>query len=349
MATYIAKHAIHHGRNYCRFAKLLLTEQGGRLPWSIGVRHHAQWFRPMLFKLRNQIKSIDTKYGPESPKPRSHKENWNYQSELFAFGKRIGEDFNEATIRTAFTDISHIERMDTGGVKDKAEEVRLPAEDNQLLAQIGDVFMSDYIREYFRVVYPRLPEEGINGIHDYLMSEDVMLHIAKNLGLVDLILCAEFPIPDAVLHRSFLAVIGAIVKDQDLGQAGQFVCDFIIAHLISQDIGALCHYEDPMGLLSDILKKEDRGPPEARLLRETGRNTVVALYMVGIYSDQKLLGWAPGNTLPEAEEEATRVALKNYFGTTENTPPLPLDPRTRCVNADVVRTLQSKMKSVASL
>ena len=59
---------------------------------------------------------------------------------------------------------------------------------------------------------------------------------------------------------------------------------------------------------------------------------------------------APGDSLPAAEEEATRVALKNYFGTTENTPPLPLDPRTRSINDEVVRTLKSKVnqRSVAS-
>ena len=61
----------------------------------------------------------------------------DYESELFAFGKRIGEEFNEATIRTAFTDISHVQRVDDTEMKSKAEDVRLPAEHNQLLAQIG--------------------------------------------------------------------------------------------------------------------------------------------------------------------------------------------------------------------
>ena len=61
----------------------------------------------------------------------------NYESELFAFGKRIGEEFNEATICTAFTDLSHVQRVEDTEVKGKAEDVRLPAEHNQLLAQIG--------------------------------------------------------------------------------------------------------------------------------------------------------------------------------------------------------------------
>ena len=52
---------------------------------------------------------------------------------------------------------------------------------------------------------------------------------------------------------------------------------------------------------------------------------------------------APGRTAEEAEEEATRVSLKNMFGTTENQPPLPLDPKKNNFNEAVVRTLRDKM------
>ncbi len=50
------------------------------------------------------------------------------------------------------------------------------------------------------------------------------------------------------------------------------------------------HSQDPMGLLSQILTNEKRGAPEARLLWASGKETMLACYHVGIYSDQELIG-----------------------------------------------------------
>ena len=45
-----------------------------------------------------------------------------------------------------------------------------------------------------------------------------------------------------------------------------------------------------MKTLSTILANEKRGEPEARLLWTSGKETLLATYHVGIYSDKQLIG-----------------------------------------------------------
>jgi large subunit ribosomal protein L44 len=42
--------------------------------------------------------------GPEPERPRAVWSNWNYDSEIFAFGKRLNEEFNESLLKQAFID-----------------------------------------------------------------------------------------------------------------------------------------------------------------------------------------------------------------------------------------------------
>ncbi|XP_038053823.1 39S ribosomal protein L44, mitochondrial-like isoform X2 [Patiria miniata] len=307
------------------------------------VRHHARWFAPFLFALRRQVQAIQHKYGPEEKKPRSHQENWDYDSELYAFGKRVGEDFTDATLRTALTDKSYVEREEARRKEMglEGEAAKLDIQDNQELAQTGGVFISDYIKAYLRHVYRQLPEEGIGAICEHLTRQELLVYIGRHLGVTDIILCADFPIPHEVASTALQAIVGAIVQDTGAQKAGLFVRDFILSHLVDKDINELWPITNPMGLLVEILEREGRALPEARLLRQVGTSTIMPLYMVGVYSDKKLLGWGPGETLAIAEEEAARVALKHVFGTTENSPPLPLDPvKCKHLNTTVAEEVQ---------
>jgi len=42
--------------------------------------------------------------GPEKPRHRSEFLEWNYDSEIFAFGKRLKDEFDENLLRLAFVD-----------------------------------------------------------------------------------------------------------------------------------------------------------------------------------------------------------------------------------------------------
>nr|XP_054749364.1 39S ribosomal protein L44, mitochondrial-like [Lytechinus pictus] len=310
-------------------------------PVQTHVRHHARWLRPFLFALNGQLKYLKMKYGEDPAKPRSHQDNWDYNSEIYAFCQRFGEEFNSETVRTAFTHKSYVEKEEKNrremGLLD--QDAKLQLDDNTQLANAGYQFSSDYIAGFLRQALPKVPEQGHRAINQYLMSGEVLSYVASNLGLRDLILCADFPVPSDVMESTFMAIIGGLLEDQGMDRAGLFVRDFIITQLMDKDLCDIWHIDNPVSLLAKVLVDQQREEPEARLLREAGKNTFTPLYMVGMYSEKKLLGWAPGESITVAEDEAARVALRNLFDIPENRPPLPLGNtiRERMLHQSIVK------------
>lgn len=84
----------------------------------------------------------------------------NYKAELYSFGKRLGEEFDEAVLRKALTESSYVIKNEK-----EASEVGIESEhtmeDNRRMALQGEEIMNEFIPSYLRHALPRLPEEGI--------------------------------------------------------------------------------------------------------------------------------------------------------------------------------------------
>ena len=91
------------------------------------------------------------------------------------------------------------------------------------------------------------------------------------------------------MSQVFEALIGALASE-DEGRASKMVLDLVATQLHGQDLTDLWDLPDPMGTLEAILTKENRGLPEARLLWSSGKETILACYHVGVYSDRELIG-----------------------------------------------------------
>ncbi|XP_076448720.1 large ribosomal subunit protein mL44-like [Babylonia areolata] len=274
-----------------------------------GVKRYKRSYLKELYHRRLEV-------GPEKQRHRSEWINWNYGAELYAFGKRLGEDFSTDSLQRAFTHRSYIEkeerRREELGID--TDTVPLGLTDNEDLAQKGEATASRYIKTYLRHLYPAMFEEAVYAIHDHLMSEDTLSFVARNIGIGDLMLCADFPPEASSLRRNFLAVVGALEADQDVKQAEALVRDLVVAQLIGKDLGDLWTVVNPMGLLMALLHLHNRGPPEPRLQWQAGQMTVMSVYQVGIYSDQQLVGQAAGETVTIAEEMAAHNALQKLMG-----------------------------------
>lgn len=59
---------------------------------------------PTLREVYNRRKKL----GPEPLKPRSSYLEWNYEAEVFAFGKRLGEEFKSDILKQALTHRSYV-------------------------------------------------------------------------------------------------------------------------------------------------------------------------------------------------------------------------------------------------
>jgi large subunit ribosomal protein L44 len=264
--------------------------------------------------------------GPEPERPRSIWINWNYDAEIYAFGKRLGEEFKSSTLKQAFINSSYIvretEKRSKLGVESDVAQVELT--DNSQLAQCGEQVSSEYIVKYLKHSFPLLPDVCIRSIVSRLLSTETLSYIAANLGVKDLVQTAEFPVSADTLSSVFKAIVGAVHQDQGSQRSDLFIQDFIIPQLIGKDILDLCSIKNPMGLLADALKREGRAEPEPRLLWSTGTETILASYVIGIYCNKKLIGKAPGETVSIGEEMAARDALRRLWNIAESRAPLPL-------------------------
>ncbi|KAK3886336.1 hypothetical protein Pcinc_009512 [Petrolisthes cinctipes] len=285
----------------------------------------ARWTAPYLRDLAKRKKIMEEK-GLFPQDKRSEYIEWNYDAELYAFGKRLQEEFEDEVLRAALTDASYIrqeiQRQQDLGVSSPA----LMMSSNEELSDGGAKVITDYSSKFLRAALPLFPEEGISAVTEYLSSEVVLAEVGFGIGLRDLILCQEHPPAPSTAARALQAVVGALHASSGLARTQAFVRDFVLAHLSGKDINSIWKVEDPMKVLSGILARSGCGEPEPRIIFQSGKNTIQAVYQVGIYTDKNFIGSGYGETVGEAVEQATHDALRRLFHTTDSTTPLPFGP-----------------------
>ncbi|XP_013184046.2 large ribosomal subunit protein mL44 [Amyelois transitella] len=265
-----------------------------------------------------ELKLREKKLGGKKENPRNTFLEWNLEAELFAFGKRLNEEFDSDLLLEAFTDRSYVIKEE---MKQKELDFDLKMKDNRQLAEEGEKFISEYIQLYLEAVLPKFPMEGVTQIRRHLTSEDTLAHVSLHLGTKDIILAAEYPLDNYILSNAFKAIVGALLKSSGEERAAHFVRDFVITQLQGKDVNEYWHIEDPWSMLCDILAK-DGATPEPRLIGEAGKGTLLACYRVGLYVDKKIISSGFGETVPTAKEMAARDALKKIFGTEDHMKPI---------------------------
>ncbi|XP_069473959.1 large ribosomal subunit protein mL44-like isoform X2 [Ambystoma mexicanum] len=245
------------------------------------VRGKKRWLRAYLLLLANKSKLE----APPPPTPRSQKPNFDYHAEIIAFGHRLHENFSLDLLKTAFVNSCYIKqeearRRELGVDKDV---VALNIRDNQELSKQGLFFTRTYLKTRLENAYPMMPLAGVDAIVDFLTGENIMCHVARHLGMEDLTLSSECPVPQSILQQTFSAVVGALLQSSGQQKAEIFIRDFLIAQLIGKDLFDMWTLSNPMGLLVEELAKRGVSAPEPRITSQSGASTVLPLYFVGLY------------------------------------------------------------------
>lgn len=116
------------------------------------------------------------------------------------------------------------------------------------------------------------------------------------IGLITLnVSMKEYPPYRETYRRTFLAIVGALTEScgagsQQMARVRRFIIDILACQLYTQDLNELWEIDNPMAVLMNILKNEGRAAPESRLLWLSGKDTILACYHVGIYSNKELIG-----------------------------------------------------------
>ncbi|XP_017141459.1 39S ribosomal protein L44, mitochondrial [Drosophila miranda] len=280
-------------------------------------RHIKRWVAPTLRELAHR----QQKQGPQKPEPRAGYVEWNYRSELFAFGKRLGENFELPQLQEAFTQRSYAHQQEEKQRKLGIEEGDLKIADNQELAKMGGHIARAYVEAFLKQSLPKVPKEGQEAIASYLLSTETLANVSSHLGTKDLIFTTEYPPSPESLAESLQAVIGALADSSGVERAFLFVRDFICTQLNQKDLLDLWTPKQPVQLLEEICQQRKLGEVEPRLLGDCGKNTVLAVYHVGIYANRQLLGKGFGEDVPTATETAALDALQSLFDIHENRRP----------------------------
>lgn len=153
------------------------------------TRYISRWVAPTLWELKRR----KDKVGPDAPQPRSSFLEWNYDAEVFAFGKRLGEEFDSKLIRQALIHKSYVSSKQLQVENDNSvSEV-----DNVEFIKFGEKFIADCINEELGKKHP---DDVVKATECYLMSDDILAHIAIHIGLKDIILTAVIQLETYVYY-----------------------------------------------------------------------------------------------------------------------------------------------------
>lgn len=126
------------------------------------------------------LKRRADKIGVQPPSPRSSYLEWNYDAEIFAFGKRLGEEFEDDLLRRALTHKSYCNKLKDEGTGESVA-------DNGELIEEGERFIKSCVLEEYGKNYPPVI---VDSLERYFLSEKVLAHVASHIGLKDIVLTA---------------------------------------------------------------------------------------------------------------------------------------------------------------
>jgi dsRNA-specific ribonuclease len=113
----------------------------------------------VLREMKSREGSFDV--APHKLRARSEWADWNYSAEIFAFNKRLSENFEESSLQIAFTHSSYVnvEKKRRNQLQLSNEEFHI--EHNQQFVERGQTHLNHFLPQYLRCYLPQLPEEGI--------------------------------------------------------------------------------------------------------------------------------------------------------------------------------------------
>lgn len=135
------------------------------------------------------------------------------------------ENFQLERLKTAFVNPCYVrlEQEKRGALGLETEVAALVLNDNTELCARGKAFTRDFLSDWCRASYPSLPDEGVAAVLDHLMGFEVVCRVAQNLGVEDLTMSAEFPVPDEVLYGTFCATVAVLEESSGPHRAGLFL------------------------------------------------------------------------------------------------------------------------------
>ncbi|CAG5077234.1 Similar to MRPL44: 39S ribosomal protein L44 [Cotesia congregata] len=283
-------------RSSCQFVIKLQSVNAA----NTGKRYIRRWYGPFL----REVTRRKEKAGPQKEQPRSGFLEWNFESEIYAFNQRLSEKFNLEILSQAFTHNSYILQEERKQREVGIDDPQLNLYDNRSLIQNGKALTEKTVEAYLGFAMPRTPTECIRAFKEYLLSEE------------------EYPPSNETLANTFYALVGALAKSTNEIHTAKFIRDFLITTLAEKDLNEIFCPENPLEILNQILTNEGKEHVEPRILAQSGVNTLMPVYRIGLYSNKQLISSGTESTIEDAIKVAALIALSKMFGFADSSYPM---------------------------
>ncbi|EGI62381.1 RM44 protein, partial [Acromyrmex insinuator] len=296
--------------------KTIILSKGVRSVNHGGQRYIKRWVAPT----HKEITKLKKMLGKQPEPKRNTFLEWNRSAETYAFNERLSESFNMEKLEQAFTNRSYFIQEEQKQKEMGIENPVLDIKDNTELIIKGEKLTSEIVQAYLVQVLPQASEDVIISLHDYLLSEEILAKAAFHIGTKDIILTEA--IAQKTLADTFFALVAALAESVDVNHTANFVRDFLIVILAEKDLTEIWKPANPVELLNDILRKQNRSLAEPRLIAQVGENTLEVVYHIALYCDKEFLGSGFGQTIQEAKNTAAINVLSRIFGLLDSSKPI---------------------------
>ncbi|NCB01061.1 MAG: ribonuclease III [Spirochaetia bacterium] len=194
-----------------------------------------------------------------------------------------------------------------------ANESHDSVDNNERLEFLGDSVLGLVVSTWLFLNLPELDEGDFSRIKSFVVSEDSLAEIAKNLRVDNFILIGkgeEFSggrSKKALLADCMEAIFGAYFLDSGYKAATELIQNLLVPqiHTVLENK----HRKDYKTLLQEFVQKKYKTYPKYNVVKKTGPehdNT----FWVEVIIQKKTFGPASGNNKKEGEQAAAKIAFE---------------------------------------
>ncbi|WP_245584608.1 ribonuclease III [Spirochaeta cellobiosiphila] len=197
-----------------------------------------------------------------------------------------------------------------------ANENPSKTDNNEKLEFLGDSVLGLVVADYLFQILPDKAEGDLARIKSFVVSEDSLAIIAKQLKVDNYILIGKGEEysggrnKKAILADAMEAIFGAYYLDSGLKSCRKF----ILKHLIPEITKVLenKHKKDYKTLLQEFAQKKFKSYPRYALVKKTGPDHNKTFW-IQVSVGGEIFGPGTGKNKKEAEQNAAGMAYKSFF------------------------------------
>ncbi|BCR21300.1 Ribonuclease 3 [Borrelia miyamotoi] len=185
---------------------------------------------------------------------------------------------------------------------------------NERLEFLGDSVLNLIITDYLYKFYPDKSEGELSKARSYIVSEESLSSIARELNLGNYLLLGRGEESNdgrnkkGILADAIEAFVGALYLDGGFLKASAFVVELFEVHIrLMFNRG---DFKDYKSLLQEYVQKKYKISPSYKLVKELGPDHN-KIFCVELYVNDKFISNGKGRSKKEAEMIAAEMALKN--------------------------------------